>query len=193
MLKKRVDAVAVTGILNIKNMSLTTLRHDLFMTVLNKNGNDDPWMTELNASSNAMKELPDWIWKWKALQHVQKIDLRRNRLRTLDDSLATLTHLRSLLLSRNQLIDLPLSISTLVQLQELDVSYNALVGIPLAIYCLPRLGRLVLFGNPIPEKEVLEIQAATQHLKTRKQTTFKTDSITSTLKQSLQHLNISIN
>ena len=79
--------------------------------------------------------------------HVQLLNLIRNDLLYLTDSISTLVNLRSLYLSQNRLLTVPDSISILTNLQELALGENFITILPDWISTLANLRILVLNRN----------------------------------------------
>jgi len=83
------------------------------------------------------------------IKDLQILNLSRNQLSRLPDSIWTLTNLKKLYLSTNRLITLPKGISKLTQLEELDLSANELIALPKEIGTLAKLTYLALNYNEL--------------------------------------------
>merc|ERR1712232_1552532 len=80
---------------------------------------------------------------------LEVLDLSRNAIEHLPQSLSSIANLRSLQLSSNALRDLPDNLVALQRLSTLDVARNELCYVNSAVFGLPRLTDLILTGNPI--------------------------------------------
>ena len=79
--------------------------------------------------------------------HLVRLDLSDNQLKSIPESLSSLTELTCLELTFNQLESIPESIGRLTKLTHLDLKYNRLKSIPETLGSLTRLGELHLRGN----------------------------------------------
>jgi Leucine-rich repeat (LRR) protein len=77
------------------------------------------------------------------------LEITGRELRSLPESIASLTQLQQLYLTSNQLSSLPESIASLTQLQVLDLSDNQLTEVPESIACLTQLQTLNLYKNKL--------------------------------------------
>ena len=78
---------------------------------------------------------------------MQSLNLSRNQLTALPESLGQLTQLQSLDLGGNQLVALPDWLGQLTQLEDLNPSGNQLTALPESLAELAKLRRLNLFSN----------------------------------------------
>lgn len=119
-------------------------------------------LRRLNVANNSLKDLPDlkglqqleWLNAHKNLirafpdlpNNIQHIDLGRNRIKDLPNSLDW-PELRALLISNNQLENLPPGLKACRQLRGLDLSGNRLQDLPRAFEHLKWLVKLNLDKN----------------------------------------------
>lgn len=78
---------------------------------------------------------------------IYRLDLSRNRLKEVPESLARFTELRELRLDRNKLTELPAFLSTFVHLEVFSAEENALTAFPEAVWSWPRIRELHLGDN----------------------------------------------
>lgn len=86
-----------------------------------------PYLVDLDLSRNRLKELPDSLW---ALSHVKRLNLSKNQIEQLPKSLGRMSHLEELVISQNELTSLPDSISRLDRLRMIDAWSNNLDELP---------------------------------------------------------------
>ena len=104
---------------------------------------------ELDLSFLDLTELSESIGQLRPLQRLQRLDVNRNRLTTLPESIGQLTQLQELHLAYNLLTELPESIGQLTQLRHLDLSGNELTTLPESIGQLTQLQELGLSRNQL--------------------------------------------
>ncbi|KAF9433779.1 cysteinyl-tRNA synthetase [Entomortierella beljakovae] len=128
------------------------------------------FLRELRMAFNDLDRVPSNV---RSIAHLQYLDLRGNRIKSLDDSglheareLVTLQlqsnrledipdsfqqfeYLRTLGLSSNNFATVPVILFQIASLEELDLSFNDITEIPEDIGNLWRLKKLLLFGNKI--------------------------------------------
>ncbi|NWV75851.1 LRC18 protein, partial [Dasyornis broadbenti] len=109
----------------------------------------------LDLHSNQIDELPPAIG---TLQNLTYLNLCNNKLTTkgLPQELTLLKSLRTLNLGLNHLETIPTTLGSLKELIELGLFDNALTSIPKSIKKLPKLERLNIKRNPLPEFEEKE-------------------------------------
>lgn len=95
-------------------------------------------------SSEVLEVFPEQITR---LEHLQSLDLSRNKISRIPSSIDNLAKLKFLLLERNKLSSLPESIGNLRNLKELYLSGNNLRIIPKSIGKLESLEWLILGEN----------------------------------------------
>ena len=81
----------------------------------------------------------------------KNLDLSKQGLETLPESIGQLTQLTTLLLSQNELTSLPESFGQLTQLRRLYISQNQLTSLPESIVHLTQLQGLIIWGNQLKE------------------------------------------
>ncbi|NWV11830.1 LRC18 protein, partial [Ptilonorhynchus violaceus] len=104
----------------------------------------------LDLHSNQLDELPSAIG---TLQNLTYLNLCNNKLTTksLPEELTLLRNLRTLNLGLNCLESIPTTLGALRELIELGLFDNALTAIPKSVKKLPKLERLNVKRNPLPE------------------------------------------
>ncbi|NWX28894.1 LRC18 protein, partial [Notiomystis cincta] len=104
----------------------------------------------LDLHSNQLDELPAAIG---TLQNLTFLNLCNNKLTTksIPEELTLLKNLRSLNLGLNRLETIPTTLGTLKELIELGLFDNALTIIPKSVKNLPKLEKLNVKRNPLPE------------------------------------------
>jgi GTPase SAR1 family protein len=103
-------------------------------------------LQSLDLSRNQLTTLPESL---SQLTQLQWLDLSGSQLTTLPEWLGQLTQLQSLDLSGNQPTTLPESLRQLTQLQSLDLSRIQLTTLPESLSQLTQLQSLSLFGNQL--------------------------------------------
>lgn len=83
------------------------------------------------------------------LTHLQKLDLSRNKIKEIPNSIDKLSKLKYLLLNRNEISSLPESIGNLRNLKELYLNENRLHSFPKSIEHLESLEWLLLQDNKL--------------------------------------------
>jgi Leucine-rich repeat (LRR) protein len=99
-------------------------------------------LTRLNLSKNNLVELPDTVGKFINLKALK---LNENCLINLPISFSALTQLKELDLSNNQLTAVPPPLANLVALQTLNLAYNKLTSLPNWLQALPELKKLTIY------------------------------------------------
>lgn len=84
-------------------------------------------------------------------EQVYRLNLRKQKLKTVPSEIFKLTNLQELNLSKNKLTEIPAGIENLPNLQYFDASANDLVSLPPEIGQCIHLKRLVLNRNNIQE------------------------------------------
>ena len=94
------------------------------------------------------------------LSGIEVLDVSRNKIDSIPDSIGKLENLRVLNLSYNKIKSLPPSIKELKNLEEMSLSHNKLSKVPIHLCALPRLKVLSLDGNNIKvlPKELVNLQ-----------------------------------
>ncbi len=98
----------------------------------------------LNVSRNQLTALPESVGQ---LSQLQGLSVSENRLTALPESVGQLSQLQQLYISGNQLTALPESVRQLSQLQRLEVSENRLTALPESVGQLSQLQELHVSGN----------------------------------------------
>ncbi|KAF9350055.1 cysteinyl-tRNA synthetase [Mortierella sp. AD094] len=128
------------------------------------------FLRELLMAYNDLDRVPSNI---RSIVHLQVLDLRGNRIKTLEksgleearelgmlylqsnrlesipESFQSFEYLRVLSLSSNNFSKVPMVLFQILTLEELDISFNEISEIPEDIGRLKRLKKLLLFGNKI--------------------------------------------
>ena len=104
------------------------------------------YLRSLNLSRNRLKLVPESVGH---LSKLESLDLSANHLTELPNSLGELIQLRSLNLSQNRLSQIPGQVAQLSQLESLNLSANQLTDIPRSLVYLDNLKSLNLRGNPL--------------------------------------------
>jgi len=86
-----------------------------------------PNLVDLDLSRNRLKELPDSLW---ALGRVKRLNLSKNQIEQLPPSLGRMNHLEELVISQNEITSLPDSIGKLDRLRMIDAWSNNLDELP---------------------------------------------------------------
>ncbi|NXY22793.1 LRC18 protein, partial [Atrichornis clamosus] len=104
----------------------------------------------LDLHSNQIDELPKTIG---TLQNLTFLNVCNNKLTTksLPEELNLLKSLRTLNLGLNCLESIPTTLGTLRELTELGLFDNALTSIPKSVKILPKMEKLNVKRNPLPE------------------------------------------
>ena len=95
-----------------------------------------PFLLDLDLSRNRLKELPDSLWM---LARVKRLNLSKNQIETLPPSLGRMEHLEELVISQNELTSLPGSIGRLERLRMIDAWSNNLDELPESMAYMPAL------------------------------------------------------
>ncbi|CAG9860792.1 unnamed protein product [Phyllotreta striolata] len=105
------------------------------------------FLTELNVSSNRIREIPEFL---KDFTNLKFCDLSKNQLETLPHCLSELVFMRELILSNNRFKNIPSCIFGMIGLEILLCNDNAIEEIPIdELVVLKRLTRLDLSNNNI--------------------------------------------
>ncbi|NXU88851.1 LRC18 protein, partial [Xiphorhynchus elegans] len=104
----------------------------------------------LDLHSNQLDELPKAIG---TLQNLTFLNVCNNKLTTksLPEELTLLKNLRTLNLGLNCLESIPTTLGSLKELIDLGLFDNSLTGLPKSVKNLPKLERLNVKRNPLPE------------------------------------------
>ncbi|NXC33306.1 LRC18 protein, partial [Campylorhamphus procurvoides] len=104
----------------------------------------------LDLHSNQLDELPKAIG---TLQNLTFLNVCNNKLTTksLPEELTLLKNLRTLNLGLNCLESIPTTLGSLKELIDLGLFDNSLTGLPKSVRNLPKLERLNVKRNPLPE------------------------------------------
>ncbi|NXG26605.1 LRC18 protein, partial [Grallaria varia] len=104
----------------------------------------------LDLHSNQLNELPEAIG---TLQNLTFLNLCNNKLTTegLPEQLNLLKNLRNLNLGLNCLESIPTTLGALKELTDLGLFDNTLTGLPKSVRSLPKLERMNVKRNPLPE------------------------------------------
>ena len=113
----------------------------------------------LYLDDNQLTALPPEIGQLTALKGLY---LRGNRLTALPAEIGQLTVLKRLDLSSNRLTALPPEIGQLTVLKELDLRGNRLTALPNTLLELPSTCRVYLANNPLSQRILDNLRAATQ-------------------------------
>ena len=103
-------------------------------------------VTRIRLKGKKLKRIPPEVYGFKNLR---ELDLRKNRITSLNDSLALIEKLEVLRLSRNQIHFLDNSINKLKNLKYLDLGMNPLKSMPNALINLHNLEFLEIWGTEI--------------------------------------------
>ena len=114
---------------------------------------------KVNASGQKLTEIPEDLLDPVRGAMLLALDLSKNSMTSLPDSICLLTRLRSLNLSRNQISTVPPSIRALTGLQELHLAGNQITILPPAICALQELTLLDISQNPLVRPQTLGIEA----------------------------------
>ncbi|NWR86902.1 LRC18 protein, partial [Furnarius figulus] len=104
----------------------------------------------LDLHSNQLDELPKAIG---TLQNLTFLNICNNKLtiKSLPEELTLLKNLRTLNLGLNRLESIPTTLGSLKELIDLGLFDNSLTGIPKSVRNLPKMERLNVKRNPLPE------------------------------------------
>jgi Leucine-rich repeat (LRR) protein len=86
-----------------------------------------PYLVDLDLSRNRLKELPDSLW---ALGRVKRLNLCKNQIEQLPPSIGRMHHLEELVISQNELTALPDSLGQLERLRMIDAWSNNFDELP---------------------------------------------------------------
>ena len=103
-------------------------------------------LLELDLGRNQISDLPDSLID---LSHLETFILYKNKLESLPETLAHLHELKVLDLRWNKLTCVPTTIGSLYNLTLLDLSWNKLTSLPEEIHYLSNLRELRLWGNKL--------------------------------------------
>ncbi|MFM7566604.1 MAG: leucine-rich repeat domain-containing protein [Flavobacteriales bacterium] len=119
----------------------------------------------LNLSREKLSAVPSVVYRCKNLE---RLDLSRNKLQFLGDSLPLLTSLTHLNLSANRFIAIPHAVFSMTHLKVLNLGMNDIEKVPDLIEQLIHLEQFILHDNAInslsekvkalPELRVLDLQ-----------------------------------
>ncbi|KAJ5077449.1 hypothetical protein M0811_05972 [Anaeramoeba ignava] len=104
-------------------------------------------LIDLDLSDNRIERFEDNAFMH--LHSISKLNLAKNRISSLPESVSTMRNLSMLNLSSNNLQKLPQNIGNLVNLKELDLSENKLQSLPDEIGQLIFVYKLMLNGNQL--------------------------------------------
>lgn len=103
-------------------------------------------LKKLNINRDNIHQVPESIG---SLTSLERLDLSRNNIQEVPESISMLSSLKTLNLSRNHIKNLPKSIGSLISLKSLDLSRNYLQNIPESIKNLESLTELRIDKNQI--------------------------------------------
>jgi len=147
------EAFQLKELLSATQRTMTDIKqrpHDVFLhnknlTCLPDGVCDLEGLRNLGVTNNNIETLPEEM----GLKDLTSLNLQRNKIKKLPDSIGDINNLEDLNLSNNVLEVLPESIGNLKQLTDLDLGHNKLVKIPKSIGYLESLVYLDLCGNPL--------------------------------------------
>ena len=131
----------ITRLRNLKSLDLAENKLREFPGVL---GNL-PNLVVLRLWLSSLKSVPGWLSQIQELS----LNLSKNQLTNLPESISKLSNLKHLYLSENQLTNLPESISKLSNLSSLELNENQLMNLPESISKLSNLDYLNLSENQL--------------------------------------------
>ena len=139
-------------ILDLKLLQTLDLSNNCIKAV--PSGVGELHLVELRLAGNSIAALPSELCTGELAGSLKLLDLSRNSLTTLPQSLSQLKHLVTLKLDCNWLRTLPNAFGRLVSLKYLSVSANQVTVLP---HTFPRLSlqSIDLFGNPFASPKLL--------------------------------------
>lgn len=107
-------------------------------------------LTHLQLNRNKLVDIPDSLGN---LPHLKLIDLTENQLTSIPSSLGACTSLSRLLLSSNRLSNMPATVIALPFLQTLELDNNNLTALPSTMFGAKELTTIALANNPLASAE----------------------------------------
>jgi hypothetical protein len=111
-------------------------------------------LTILDISKNQLTKIPESIGQ---LVKLIELKLNNNKLKSLPNSITNLTKLNLLSVHHNQIRELPTDIGLLSNLSTLDVSHNRICSFPAQLGRLPGLRILRTEGCPLIDDDKIEL------------------------------------
>ena len=104
-------------------------------------------MRTLDLFGNSIKEIPDWFYRLKYLEH---LSLKNNKIKEFPTIVFTLENINFLNLAENQIYDLSGNeFINLMNIEKVDISYNLITSIPTGKIDYPKCKILNLKGNKL--------------------------------------------
>lgn len=103
--------------------------------------------TTMKFKDNAIAELPDALFG--ACTNLRHLDIGKNKIAKLNDSIGYSVNLRELIISENQLVSIPDSLQHCSSLRILELQQNLLRSLPSSFWCIDGITNINISSNKL--------------------------------------------